>query len=150
MLPSNLYTFFSSINRKTYTFNLDDNPFFCIILHFITIAFDDDAFDKLPGEPATTPEMILRLKVRQGLNYQPIRIKEDLMDVPVLRMPVFAGDGLQTSPTEALQYNRYHEWVKRLGTETGFPQVLTAYCLRRAAGNAINGRFPAILQDDQR
>lgn len=72
------------------------------------------------------------------------------MDVPVLRMPVSAGDGLQTSPTKALQHNRYHEWVKRRGTETGFPQVLTMYCRRRAAGNAINGKFPAILQSDQR
>ena len=97
------------MNRKTYTFNLDDSPFFCIIIPFITIAFDDDAFDKLPGEPAVTPEMILRLKVRQGLNCQPIRITEDLMDVPMFRMPVSVGDGLQTSPTEAVQYNRYHE-----------------------------------------
>ncbi|KAL8706329.1 MAG: hypothetical protein Q9201_000612 [Fulgogasparrea decipioides] len=39
---------------------------------------------------------------------------------------------------EALPYGRYQEWVKRLGEETGFVQVLTTYCLRRATGNAIN------------
>ena len=43
-------------------------------------------------------------------------------------------------PREPLPYGRYQEWVKRLGEETGFVQVLTTYCLRRAAGNAINGK----------
>lgn len=87
----------------------------------MTIAFDDDAFDKLPGEPAITPEIMLKFMVKQGLNCQPIRFKEDLKNVPVFRMPVSVGNGAQTSPTRALQYNRYHEWVKRLGIETGFP-----------------------------
>lgn len=62
----------------------------------MTIAFDDDAFDKLPGKPAITPETILKFMVKQGLKCQPIRFKEDLNDVPVFRMPVSAGDGAQT------------------------------------------------------
>lgn len=62
-----------------------------------------------------------------------------MMDMPVFRAPVQTSKGAQTSPDEALTYSRYHEWVKRLGEETGFVQVLTTYCLRRATGNAING-----------
>ena len=61
------------------------------------------------------------------------------MDVPVFRAPVQTSNGMRTSPNEALSYGRYHEWVKRLGEETGFVQVFTTYCLRRATGNAING-----------
>lgn len=61
------------------------------------------------------------------------------MDVLVFRAPVQTSDGIRTSPDEALSYGKYHEWVKRLGEETGFVQVLTTYCLRRATGNAING-----------
>lgn len=59
-------------------------------------------------------------------------------------MLVFRGlerttQGLRTSPDEALTYDKYHDWVKRLGEETGFVQVMTTYCLRQATGNAING-----------
>lgn len=59
-------------------------------------------------------------------------------------MPVFRGSeqttqGFRISPDEALTYGKYHDWVKRLGEETGFVQVMTTYCLRRATGNAING-----------
>ena len=63
------------------------------------------------------------------------------MDMPVFRAPVQNTKGTRISPDEALTYSRYHEWVKRLGEETGFVQVLTTYCLRRATGNAINGKF---------
>lgn len=62
----------------------------------MTIAFDDDAFDKLPGELAITPETILKFMVKQGLNCQPIRFKENLNDLPVFRMSVSAGDEAQT------------------------------------------------------
>ena len=47
--------------------------------------------------------------------------------------------GCATSADTVLSYDKYHEWIKRLGEETGFVQVFTTYCLRRATGNAING-----------
>ena len=62
------------------------------------------------------------------------------MDMPVFRAPVQIIKGTRISPDEALTYSQYHEWVKRLGEATGFVHVLTTYCLRRAKGNAINGK----------
>ena len=79
------------------------------------------------------------LGVRNGLNCQPIPWKEDTLDVPVFRLPVQTTQGFQISPDTALPYDKYHDWVKRLGEETGFVQVFTTYCIRRATGNAING-----------
>ena len=63
-----------------------------------------------------------------------------MKDIPVFRAPGPMDKGKLTSPDEALPYERYHESVKRLGEETGFGQALTTYCLRRATGNAINGK----------
>jgi hypothetical protein len=79
--------------------------------------------------------------VRQGLKSQPIPFRSELGDVLVFRTHVRTDDGVETSDHTALTYTKLNEWLKRLGTETGFVQVLTAYCLRRASGNAINGKL---------
>lgn len=106
-----------------------------MISHIVGLACDDDAY----ALPDMMPGTVLTLGVREGLNCQPIPWKEDIMDVPVFHAPGQTGKGMPTSLDEALPYSKYHEWVKRLGEETGFVQVLTTYCLRRATGNAING-----------
>jgi Protein of unknown function (DUF3435) len=108
-----------------------------MISHIISLACNDDAY----LAPTMTPGKVLTLGVRKGLNCQPIPWKEEMQDVPVFRVPVQTPKGSGTSPDTALPYEKYHEWVKRLGEETGFVQVFTTYCLRRATGNAINGKF---------
>ena len=62
-----------------------------------------------------------------------------MLDVPVFRGPKQITQGFRISLDEALIYGKYHDWVKRLGEETGFVQVMTIYCLRRATENVING-----------
>ncbi len=53
-------------------------------------------------------------------------------------MPI---DGeLQTSATQALPYSTYNDNTERLGEATGFEDKLTAYCIRRGTGNAIDGK----------
>ena len=38
------------LTRKTYTFNLNNNPLFCIITHIISLTFNDEAFvSGIPG-----------------------------------------------------------------------------------------------------
>ena len=80
-----------------------------------------------------------KLPLQPNLNCQPIPWKEDILDVPLFRAPVQTSRRYATSADTALSYEKYHEWIKRLGEETGFVQVFTTYCLRRATGNAING-----------
>ncbi len=75
----------------------------------------------------------------KGTELPTIPWKEDILDVPLFRAPVQTSRGCATSADTALSYEKYHEWIKRLGEETGFVQVFTTYCLRRATGNAING-----------
>lgn len=63
-----------------------------------------------------------------------------MLDVPIFRRAIATKEGVKTSPDRALTYNVYQAWVKRLGEALGYLQTLTTYCLRRALGNAINGR----------
>ncbi len=83
--------------------------------------------------------MVLTLGVRPGLNCQLIQWRTEILDVPVFRLLNPTEQGNDEKSDGALPYSQYQNWVKRLGEETGFVQVLTTYCLRRAAGNAING-----------
>ncbi|KAG8531641.1 uncharacterized protein KY384_003272 [Bacidia gigantensis] len=119
---------------KTYTFFVDNNPMFCVISHIVALACDDEAF----RFPKTTPRVVFTLGVRPGLNCQPIQWHDDMKDQPVFCASSCPGRGKGKELHESLPYSRYQEWVKRLGEETGFVQVLTTYCLRRASGNAIN------------
>jgi hypothetical protein len=108
---------------------------FCVISHIVALACNDGAF----RVPDITPRVVFTLGVRPGLNCQPIQWHEAMKDQPVFRASSSSDHANGTEPNEPLPYGRYQEWVKRLGEETGFVQVLTTYCLRRAAGNAING-----------
>lgn len=87
-----------------------------------------------------TPRKILTLGVRKGLNCQSIPWKEGILDMPVFRASVRAPEGCAISPDKELSYEQYHDWITRLGEETGFVKRFTTYCLRRATGNAINGK----------
>lgn len=102
----------------------------------VALACDDKAF----LVPNITPRLVFTLGVRPGLNCQPIQWHEEIKDKPVFRTSRFPEREKDKEPQKPLPYGRYQEWVKRLGEETGFVQVLTTYCLRRAVGNAINGK----------
>ena len=60
------------------------------------------------------------LGVLKGLNYQSIPWKEDILNVPLFRTSMQTARGCATSADTALSYEKYHEWIKRLGEETGF------------------------------
>ncbi|KAL9130762.1 MAG: hypothetical protein Q9175_006943 [Cornicularia normoerica] len=119
---------------KTYTFFLDNNPIFYVISHIVGLACNDKAFRFLE----ITPRMVLTLGVRPRLNCPPIQWRDEILDVPIFRLLSSSKQGEDEKPDEPLPYSLYHGWVRRLGEETGFMQVLNTYCLRRAAGNAIN------------
>ena len=107
-----------------------------MIFHIIALACDDKVFLVL----SITPRVILTLEVRPGLNCQSIQWHEEIKDKSVFRASSCSKREKGYEAYQSLSYDRYQEWVKHLEEETGFVQVLTTYCLRRAAGNAINGK----------
>ena len=104
----------------------------CLIFHVLTLAFADDAFD---APRIRSPSDLFRLGVKPGLRSQTVPWKPHLLHRPLFVAPEKATN----SPDKALSYAQYHRWLTRLGAETGFVQILTTYCLRRATGNAVNG-----------
>jgi hypothetical protein len=82
-----------TFRRKTYTFNLDDNPMFCIITHIASLAFDDDAF--VPA--LVSPEQLFRLRAKRGEGCLPIPWKKEWLDKPIFRRPITDKWGVHTS-----------------------------------------------------
>lgn len=109
---------------------------FCVISHIVGLACDDQAF--LLSD--VTPQVVFTLGVRPGMYCQSIPWRDDIKDQPVFRTSKSTPGKDGRERYAPLPYGQYQKWVKRLGEETGFVQVLTTYCLRRAAGNAINGK----------
>ena len=105
----------------------------CLLSHILTLAFVDNAFD---APSIQSPSDFFRVRVKPGLRCQAIPWRPKLLQRPVFVAP----DKATNSPERALSYGQYHRWLTRLGAETGFVQVLTTYCLRRATGNAVNGK----------
>jgi Protein of unknown function (DUF3435) len=62
-----------------------------------------------------------------------------MLKIPLFRKAIRTADGCQRSETEAMHYQTYAEYVKRLGELTGFEDRLTTYCFRRGTANAIDG-----------
>jgi hypothetical protein len=115
---------------------LDDNPVFCIVTHIASLAFDDGVY----GVPElVSPKQLYGLKAKNNPS-QDIPWKKKWLDTPIFRRAIKMKQGVHTAPKLPLSYRQYHSWVVRLGEALGFVAVLTTYCLRRALGNAINGR----------
>ena len=100
---------------------MDNNPCFRVISHIVALACDDEAF----LVPSITPRVVFTLRIRPGLNCQPLQWHEEIKDNPVFRASSSPEREKDKVPHEPLPYGRYEEWVKRLEEETGFTQVLT-------------------------
>lgn len=61
------------------------------------------------------------------------------MKTPIFRQAERNSAGVKTSPVKALRYHTYLYFLQRLGLEAGFMQILSAYAIRRGAGEAVEG-----------
>ena len=118
---------------------------FCVISHIVSLVCNDKAFRFLD----IIPRIVLTLEVRSSLNCQSIQWRDEMLDVSIFHLIDSLDQGTNRKPKRPLLYDLYHEWVKRLGEEIDFVQVLTTYCLRRATSNAINDE-PRRLESKKR
>lgn len=65
--------------------------------------------------------------------------RDEILDVPIFREPVKKVKGVRTSPTLAWKYKSFQRALSTLGRAAGFKHEISAYVLRRATGNVING-----------
>jgi hypothetical protein len=86
-------------------------------VHFLGKVFANRAFAGIDS-----PEQLDRLKIHPQCN-QRLPWKESMLDTPIFRRSVPRVNGVEISPTEALQDITLRPWVKKAGEEAGFGQV---------------------------
>lgn len=101
----------------------------------VIIALLDDAF--LPNVKSVEDVYYTRVKApRHSLDF---KWKPEKLKIPIFRQAERTTTGIQTSPNKALRYYTYLYYLQRLGLAAGFMQILTAYAIRRGAGEAVEG-----------
>jgi hypothetical protein len=113
----------------------DESLIFSPHVLLLGILFRDRAF---AAYNLTSPEELSRLYIPPGRNELPLRLSQELDDLPVLRKAVKTPNGWNISPDEPLPYSTLLPWIRTLGQITGFGQVTRPYSLRYAGGKAFN------------
>lgn len=77
-----------------------------------------------------------------GMN---LKIKAEMLDVPVFRQPERTGSGYRTSERTPLKGSTWSGYLKHLGLMAGLKYGLTQYVWRRSLINTINSMCPTTL-----
>ena len=102
----------------------------------LALALLDRAFEA----DINTVQDFYKVKVRPPRRSLEFEWRHGIRDIPVFRQAVMATDGtVKTSETEALRYHTYLYYLQRLGLVTGLMQILNPYCIRRGAGEGVEG-----------
>ncbi|KAF2471333.1 uncharacterized protein BDR25DRAFT_223650 [Lindgomyces ingoldianus] len=120
-------------NPKTFILTEVDALLLEPIMLMITIALLDNAFES----KVRFVEEILRIRVRAPRRSLEFCWRSDMLKTPIFRQAERITTGIHTSPTKALRYYTYLYYLQRLGLRAGFMQILTAYAIRRGAGEAV-------------
>ncbi|KAF2679215.1 hypothetical protein K458DRAFT_394122 [Lentithecium fluviatile CBS 122367] len=83
-------------------------------------------------------EELTRLTIPPGRNQLPLRLAQNLDDIPVLRRVIRNVHGWDISPTEPLLYSTVLPYMRILGEVTGFVEITRPYSLRYAGAKAFN------------
>ncbi|ORX95381.1 hypothetical protein BCR34DRAFT_607969 [Clohesyomyces aquaticus] len=113
----------------------DESLIFSPHVFLLGVLFRDQAF---AAYNLTSPEELSRLHIPQSRNELPLRLNQELDDIPVFRKAVRTPNGWVISDDEPLPYSTLLPWIRMLGQITGFAQVTRPYSLRYAGGKAFN------------
>lgn len=102
------------------------------------MALADDAFE---SGIVRNIQDLYRAHIPKQRRCMRVHFKDCIGDTPIFRQATASATGCCTSPSKALRYHVFNGYLKRLGRSAGFEQVLTAYCIRRGTGNAVDGEF---------
>ncbi|QSS56097.1 hypothetical protein I7I53_04204 [Histoplasma capsulatum var. duboisii H88] len=128
---------------KTFVISHNPEPLLDLLGHFLSIAIDDKIF---------TPEFekledIYWYPIPSHLGGMNLKIKAEMLDVPVFRQPERTGSGYRTSERTPLKGSTWSSYLKHLGLMAGLKYGLTQYVWRRSLINAINNKAPSSVHD---
>ena len=107
---------------------------FCIVSHFIALAFADQAFRR----DFASLEEIFNLQIPAERESLRLKFKKEKMAQPIFRDVERSPAGLAVSDTKALSYDKYRSQFVRLGQLAGMEQPLELDVMRRGSGRNIN------------
>ncbi|KAJ5887370.1 hypothetical protein N7495_007411 [Penicillium taxi] len=116
---------------------------YCPIAQIISFAFRDGAF-----ENNLTPELIWRLRVPKRSGSLPLRWKQEVLDIPLLRRLERTPYGYELHKTLPMTYNSSRQALRELGRDAKFEDDIGHYSYRRWAANEVNRNFTS--QERQR
>lgn len=103
-------------------------------MSFLTMAFADQAFaNKGLREPGDM--LLAKIPRASHIRRWDIKFKREVLD-----LPLFRGDNNEPLKARAIQSQ-----LARLGKATGFQEIVSTYCIRRGAANAISGKHIWLL-----
>jgi Protein of unknown function (DUF3435) len=114
---------------------------YCPIVHIISLAFVDDAFENA----RLTPELLHKLRVPGRLHVLPLRFKKSMWNIPFFRSPVRTVSSVSTHPTRPILYRTANDALKRLGETAGYRHPIHYYCFRRWVANEANRKLKYTL-----
>ncbi|KAI9877636.1 MAG: hypothetical protein M1830_003251 [Pleopsidium flavum] len=121
----------------------EDDPILDPVTHLATLALRRNTFKALSSK---SMEHNYSLEVQEPLN-SIMRWKPEMLKKPVFCLAVGTVDGFRTSYNKPLRYSTFHYYIQRLGLKTGFEEDLSAYCIRRGSGNAIDGAASKAIRE---
>lgn len=116
---------------------IPDNPILCPVIDFITLALSDQAFYGVESSKA-----LYQLQIPQGLDRMEIPFKSELLGKPIC---VHRGRRGRHELLQPLTADSLNYMLQKGGEHAGFKDNVTAYWLRRGAGNALDGSVPGFL-----
>ncbi|EDN03883.1 predicted protein [Histoplasma mississippiense (nom. inval.)] len=141
---SELDRFIEDVTDDEKTFiSHNPEPLLDLLGHFLSMAIDDEIFapefEKL--------EDIYWYPIPSYLGGMSLKIKAEMLDVPVFRQPERTGDGYRTSEKTPLKGSTWSGYLRHLRLVAGFKYSLTQYVWRRSLINAINNKAPSSVRD---
>lgn len=127
----------NSLCSKSYTFNVNDNFAFCIISHFIELAFHDNVFVAFD---LTFSKLLFSFQLFND-KCTSIFWKKKKFTTSIFRRIVESENDVHVFAHENLFYHKYQNWVKRFDENLNYLDKFTIYCLRKATNNAINDKL---------
>lgn len=105
----------------------------CPVTSFLGLAFADEAFEDI------NLRQLSYLKINENTSHLPLKIKDDMLEVPVC---CIYSEGM-ISLSRAMTYNVLRNQANQLGQRLGYQAVLQPYNFRRGTANAIASEVTA-------
>ena len=115
----------------------------CPIIHFVALAFADQAFQQGLLAQGLSPFHLHKFKNPEGRITIDFSFGDHMLDVPIFRTHERRLEEIRVHPFKAPGAKSIGRESRRLGERSGLPHPFRPYCLRREASTELTGELVA-------